>query len=239
MTAPSESTAPVAKGGLFEDFVDVFVRPRALFERNRNSSFVRPALVESLFFLVVGIAAMNLVAPYFEAEILRGMRQSGQTMPEGGAGMMGTMAKVTSTFGFAIAPWMVALLGGLATWIAAKIFGAALSFGQSAMIAAWSYAPAMIGTVAMAVQGALVDPSTIRGVSDAQLGPARFVDPETASPVLLALLQQLDLFNLWGLVLTAIGVMVVARKDMGTGVLVAVVRFAFVALATIVPALLK
>ncbi|HYW31724.1 MAG TPA: YIP1 family protein [Gemmatimonas sp.] len=239
MTVPGEATTPVAKGGLFEDFVDAFVRPRALFERNSNSSFVRPALVQSLFFLVIGIAAMNLVAPYFEAEMLRTVRQNGQPMPENGAAVMGTMAKVTSTIGFAVAPWMVALLGGLATWIATRIIGARLSFGQSAMIAAWSYTPAMLGTVLMAVQGALVDPSTIRGVSDAQLGPARFVDPETTQPVLLALLQQLDVFNLWGLVITAIGIMVVGRQDLGTSVMATAIRFALVALGTIVPALLR
>lgn len=239
MTAPSETTAPVAKGGLFEDFVDAFVSPRALFERNRNSSFVRPAIVQSLFFLVIGVAAMNLVAPYFEAEMLRTMRQQGQTIPEDASAMMGTMAKVTSTFGFAIAPWIVALLGGLATWIATRLVGAKLTFGQSAMISAWSYTPAMLGAVAMAVHGALVDPSTIRGVGDAQLGPARFIDPETASPVLLALLQQIDLFNLWGLALTVIGIMVVARKDMGTSILATLIRFAFFALGTIIPALLR
>ena len=240
MTVIDHSAAPVPKKGLFEDFVDVFLRPRAMFERNRNTSFVRPALVQSIFFLVLGLATMNLVAPYFEADMLREMRRAGGgDIPEGASGMAGTMAKVTAVAGFALAPWLVALLGGVATWIGARVAGAGVSFGQAAMIASWSYAPAMLGGIAMAVQGALADPASVRGAADAQIGPARFMDPETTAAPIMALVSQLDLFNLWALVLCAIGVAVVARKDLGTGILAAVIRFAIVALATLIPSLLR
>ena len=240
MTVIDTGAAPVPKKGLFEDFTDIFVRPRALFERNHNSSFVRPALVQSLFFLAVGLAAMNLISPYFEADMLREMRRSaGGELPAGASGMAGTMAKVSTVALFAIAPWLIALLGGLATWIAARVVGARMTYGQSAMIASWSYAPAMLGAIVMAVQGALVDPATIRGSADAQIGPARLLDPGTTAPPVMALVMQLDLFNLWGLVLTAIGIAVVAHKDTGTGVLAAIIRFALVALATLIPALLR
>jgi hypothetical protein len=141
--------------------------------------------------------------------------------------------------GFAIAPWLIALLGGLATWIGARLVGARMAFGQAAMIASWSYTPAMLGGVIMAVQGAITDPASIRGAADAQIGPARFMDPDTTAPPIMALVTQLDLFNLWGLVLTAIGVAVIARKDLGTGALAAIIRFALVALATLIPALMR
>lgn len=243
MTVSGDTAVSAPKAGIFEDFVDALIRPRAMYERNRNSSFVRPALVQSIFLLIIGIAAMNLIAPYFEAEMSRSMAQqaakTGTAASEGAAAMVGTMAKVTSVVGFALAPWLVGILGGLATWIASRLVGAKLTFGQSAMISAWSYTPALLGAVAFAVQGALVDPASIRGVSDAQFGPARFMDPNAVSPVTLALMQQLDLFNLWGLVLVAIGVAVVARKDMGSGALAAVIRFALFALATIIPALIR
>jgi hypothetical protein len=238
---PGEGTAPTqAKGGLFEDVVDIFVRPKDLFERYRAGNFVKPALIQMVFMLVVGIAAMSLIAPYYEAEMLRGMRQSGQQMPEGAAGAMGTMTTVMSIVGSAIAPWIIAIFGGLATFIAAKILGAQLNFKQSATIASWAYMPAAIlGMLTLAIFGAVSDPTTIRGVVDGQLGPGRFFDPETTSPVLVALLQQIDIFAIWGLFLTAIGVVVIARKDMGTGILVALIRFAIGSLFTIVPALLR
>lgn len=240
MSVIDGSATPVPQKGLFEDFVDIFVHPAALFDRNRNTSFVRPALVQSIFFLIVGVAAMNLLAPYFEADMLRSVRQqAGGEMPAGAAGMATTMAKVMSVVLFALAPWLTALMGGVATWLGARAAGARITFGQSAMIASWSFSPAMLGAIVMAVQGALVDPATIRGSADAQIGVARFLDPDTVAPPIMALLMQLDLFNIWGLVLTAIGVAVVARKDLGSGALAAVIRFALVALVSLIPALLR
>jgi hypothetical protein len=240
VTAIDGSATPVPKKGLFEDFVDIFIHPRALFERNQSSSFVRPALVQSIFLLVLGVAAMNLLAPYYEAEMLRqAARQAGGTAPEGSAAILGTVAKVTAVAGLALSPWLIGVVGGLFTWIAARIVGARMTYGQSAMIAAWSYTPGMLGAIAMAVQGALVDPATIRGAADAQIGVARFLDPNTTAPPVMALLMQLDLFNLWGLVLTAIGITVVARKDFGTGTLAAIIRFALFSLLTLIPALLR
>jgi hypothetical protein len=153
---------------------------------------------------------------------------------------MGMMTKVMAIVGSAIGPWIIAIFGGLATWIAAKVLGAQLNFKQSATIASWSYMPAAIlGVITLAIFGAVSDPTSIRGIMDGQLGVGRFFDPDATSPVLVALYQQLDVFGIWGIFITAIGVMVIARKDMGTGILAAIIRFAIASLFTIVPALLR
>lgn len=69
-------------------------------------------------------------------------------------------------------------------------------------------------------------------MNDAQFGPARFVDPAAVSPALLGFLQSLDLFNIWTLVLTAIGVSVVARAR-STGAIAAVIRWGLLALVSL------
>lgn len=241
MTLPGDNIpASAPKSGMFEDLIDVFVRPKELFERYRNGSFVRPALLQMIFMLVVTVAALSLIIPYYEAESARAVRQSGQAMPENAAAVMGPVMKATAIGAALLVPWLIAILGGLATWIAARIVGAKLSYKQSAVVSSWSYTPsAILGMLALAVFGAISDPTTIRGVTDGQLGPGRFVDPETTAPVLLALYQQLDVFAIWGLFLTATGVMIMARKDLGTGMIAALIRFAIVSLFTIVPALLR
>jgi hypothetical protein len=99
--------------------------------------------------------------------------------------------------------------------------------------------PAILGYIAMAVQGAITDTSAVRGVGDAQLGPARFVDPATTPPALMSLLTQLDVFNLWSLVIIAIGVSVVAHASRSTGAVAAVIRFAIVAGITLIGAVLS
>lgn len=232
--------ATPARGGIIEDFVAVFTSPKALFDRYRGGNFVRPALIAMVLGGVMVIASLNLILPYFEAEAMRAVRQSGQAMPEGAMAAISTTMKITTIVGAVIGPWLIAILGGVGVFIAARIVGARLTFKQSATVSAWSYIPAaVLGTVVLAIQGALVDSSAIRGITDGQLGVGRFMDPATVSPVILALVQRLDLFGIWGLVLTAIGISVIARKDMTTAVMAAVISFAIGSLFTIVPALLR
>lgn len=245
MTDSGDTALPGKQGGVFEDFIDVLVRPSALFDRVRNQGFVKPALVQTIMLLVLVLALRNLVQPFFDAEFARQgalqaakMAESGRAMPEGASAMSEKIGTFMSTVGLVLSPWLIAIFGGLFTWIAARVVGARIAFGQAATIASWSYTPAILGYIVFAVQGALMDTTAVRGVSDAQIGPARFLDPTTASPVLLGLLQQLDLFNVWTLVLTAIGVAVVARTSISTGALAAIIRFAIAALFTLVPALL-
>ncbi len=241
MTLPEGSTpsAPV-KRGIFEDVVDTFMRPSALFERYREGNFVRPALIQTVFMLVIAVAALSLITPFYEAEMQRAALQAGQPMPEGAGAMMSSIAKITTVGGMVVAPWLIVLFGGLTTLIASRIVGAKLSFKQSASVASWSFMPpAILGTLVIAILGAVVDPLTVRGITDGQLGLGRFVDPATVSPVLLALFQRLDLFSIWAMFITAVGVSVTARKDLGTGILASIIRFAIAMLFTLVPILLR
>ncbi len=247
MTLPVNSVAPGAKKtGLMDDIVDAFIHPSALFDRMRDSSFVRPALIQMVLCGVLVFALRNLISPYFDAEFARGMAKAtaqaaaqGRELPASAMEMSRKISSFSTMFGPLLVPWFIAIFGGLATWIGARIVGAKISYGQSATIASWSYMPGVLGYIALAVQGAIVDGNAIRGVSDGQLGPARFLDPNTASPQLLALLQNLDVFGIWSLVLTAIGVAVVARTSRSTGALAAVIRFGIGALLALIPMLMS
>jgi hypothetical protein len=60
-------------------------------------------------------------------------------------------------------------------------------------------------------QGLLLDPATLNGRFKLSLGVGRFFDPDTASPVLLALVGRVDVFTIWVTVLLAIGLSVTGR----------------------------
>ncbi len=242
MSIPQDASMGGKKTGPFEDLIDVLVSPSTLFERVRQAGFVRPALLQSVIFAVLVLALRNLVSPYFEAEFERGMAkaaESGQAVPEGALAMSRKVAGVGAMVGPVILPWLVAIFGGLATWIGARAVGARLNFGQSATIASWAFTPAILGYVATAVQGALTDATTIRGVTQASLGPARFLDPVTSPDVLRSLLGSLDVFGIWTIVLTAIGVATIARVPRSTGFIAALIRFAIVAVIGMLPSLLR
>ena len=73
--------------------------------------------------------------------------------------------------------------------------------------------------------------------SDAALGAARFVDPVSTSPALTALLSNIDVFNIWQLVIMAIGLSVVGRVERSAGFIGAFVGWALGVALTVLPAL--
>jgi len=234
--------APKSSGGLMEDLIGIFVSPAAVFEHQRNKSFVMPALVQSIIMLVLCIAMGNLIGPYFDAENARAMAAAaakGQAMPPEMKASAEKFARY-GAFGFmVIMPWFTAIVGGLLGWIGSKIVGAQMSYGQSAMAAAWAGFPAVFGVVAMGIMGMMADPATIRGVADAQLGPARFLDPATASPAILGLLQSIDIFGIWTIILFGIGVSVVGRVSRGSGMIASLVKWGIVALLSVGGAVMR
>jgi hypothetical protein len=98
--------------------------------------------------------------------------------------------------------------------------------------------PKVLSFIVTAAQGALVDPQSIRSFSDAALGAARFVDPVSTSPALTALLSNIDVFNIWQLVIMAIGLSVVGRVERSAGFIGAFVGWALGVALTVLPALL-
>ena len=100
---------------------------------------------------------------------------------------------------------------GLALWLCGKLVEARETLGQAVMVAAYASVPRLLEAVLTAVQGLLLDPSSIRGRWSVSIGPARFLDPDTTSPVQLTLVGRVDLFVIWSTVLLAIGLAVTGR----------------------------
>lgn len=237
-----ETATATSKGGLFEDLVEVLWAPAAVFERSRNRSAWGYIGVLTLVLVVLLVATRSLLQPYFDAnydlQIIKAAEQ-GQTVPAEAVAAGRTVAGYILLFTFALTAIGSGLLGGFVNWATAKMFGAGLSFGGAMLVAALACVPRVLSLVSMAVQGAVLDTSNLRSMFDASLGVARFLDPTTASPVVLTLAASVDLFAIWNLFITAVGVSVIARQSRGTGWLVAIVGLALTLLFSIVPAALS
>lgn len=234
-----------ANGSLMEDVIKIFYKPSEVFDNQRNSSFLMPALIQTVLFALIVFSMRNLISPFWDAESARQMAAqaakaaaNGQPLPEGAKAMGEKIASFSSIVGPLIAPWFTAIIGGLFTWIASKIVGAKLSYGQSATIASWAAFPAVLAFIAMAIFGVMMDPATIRGVTDGQLGPGKFIDPNTTSRALVALFQNMDIFSIWTVLLSGIGIAVVSRASLNTGLVGAVIKWGIVVLFSVVPAIL-
>ena len=90
----------------------------------------------------------------------------------------------------------------------------------------------------MPVQALISDPASARSLMDLSLSPARFVDPEKMPPAVLQFLGNLDVFHLWQLALTAIGVAIVAPVSTGTGAVVALIMVGIGAILQLAPSAL-
>ncbi|HUQ98715.1 MAG TPA: YIP1 family protein [Gemmatimonadaceae bacterium] len=203
-----------SKAGLWEDFVDIFYAPSSVFARRADGKFGMQLLIlvvaaTALFFLT-----KNAMQPIMDGEFARqsaAMLKKNPNMTAeqiaGGRGFFESFGFVIVSVGLTIA----VLLTGLALWAVGKLFDAKESVGAAIMIATYAEVPRLVQTLLNAAQGLMMSPDKLTSMGSVSLSPARFMDPDTASPVMIALATRFDLFTIWVTVLLAIGLYVVGR----------------------------
>ena len=225
----SDGTVTTPKSSVLEDLLEVMWAPAKVFDRSRAKGVGMYMAVLTLISLVIVLATKGLIQPYIDANFYLQMQQmaaKGTPMPAEAA----AAAQKFAGYGFLAAGVMMVPLGAVLTgflvWIGGKVASANCSYGQAMLIATLASVPKVLSFIVTAAQGALVDPQSIRSFSDAALGAARFVDPVSTSPALTALLSNIDVFNIWQLVIMAIGLSVVGRVERSAGFIGAFVGWA-------------
>ena len=209
--AASTSAKPAS---LWEDFIDIFVSPSEVFERRRNSGFFVPLLIFAVVSTALSIAGHGAMQPILDAEFARGIASAVKQNPSMSPAAMEKARGFSDKFFpilVAFMSFLMPLMVGVFLWIAGKFVGAKEDIGAACMIAAYSFIPRILDTILRIAQAFLLDPSALNGQYRVALSPARFLDPDTASQVSIALLGRIDVFTIWVTVLLAIGLSVVAR----------------------------
>ena len=229
--------APAAR---WEDFVDIFYAPSQVFARRATSGFGIPMLVVTVVVGLIAIANSGVMQPMMDAEFSRATAAAMRNNPQVTAEMM----EKGRGFGEAIAKYgafvfipVGIFFTGLALWLSGKLVDAKEHLGQAIMIAAYSFVPRIVEGVLAGVQGLVLDPSAMNGRFKLSLGVGRFLDPDTASPIALALLGRIDLFTIWVTVLLAIGLAVVGRIPRSRAAIAAVLVWIIGALPQLMSAL--
>src|SRR6476646_3955294 len=238
--APAGATAPTSPASWWEDFIDIFYAPSQVFARRENSGFAIPMLVVTLLVALIAIANSGVMQPIMDAEFTRATAAAMKKNPQVTAEMM---AKGRS-FGEAIAKYgafvlvpVAIFLTGLVLWIVGKFFDAKQTLGAAIMVASYAFVPRIVEGVLNGVQGLLLDPSTLNGRFRISLGLGRFLDPDTASPVMLALLGRVDVFTIWVTVLLAIGLAVTGQIPRSRAAIGAIIVWVLGGLYTLLTAL--
>lgn len=216
------------KPALWEDFVDILYAPRQVFER--RDRFVLALVILTVVMAILGFASQNALSGVYEAEMVRGMEAGGRELTGEQLETARRMGGTISTVGILFAVPLGVFLVGLVLWAAGKLVGGVLTVGAAVMVVTYAQVPRALQQLVVLLQGMLLDPVT--RFSELSIGPARFVDPEQLSPLVLQLLLRLDVFVLWSMVLIAIGLEVVGRVPRGR----AIAATALVWLVGLIPA---
>lgn len=230
MTSPSTAKPP----SLWEDLLEIFYAPRAVFERRRETpAFGLALLVLVILMTGLTIAFGSITEPIFDAEFKRGMAANPNTQltPEQMTAARNFSIKFAPVFvaGYAlIAP----LLLGLIAWLAGKAVESKAQLGQMVMVTTYAMFPRLIESILGAVQLLLLPDTAITGRYSVTLGLGRFLDPDSQM-LLLSILGRVDLFTLWITFIIAVGMSVMGKIPMSRAAIGAAIVWAVGALPAV------
>lgn len=239
MTEPA-AAPPVERAALWEDFLEIFIKPSAVFERRKGAGFGIPLLILTVLFGLIFLGLQGAFEPIMHAEnaraLARVMAKNPQITPEMMEGREAMGAKLAPLF-VTIGIPVTVLLVGLCTWLAGKVVGSVASLGAAMMIATYSYFPRVLELLVSGAQALLLPEEQLTGRASVSLGVGRAMNPDTAPPVLLALLTRVDLFTLWVTFLLAVGLRVVGKVPMGKALAAAAIVWVLGVLPSLLGAL--
>lgn len=226
----SEAILDRQAGGLSETerVVDVFVAPSKTFKDIlRNSSWWMPLLLMVVFSLAsafvvgkeVGWARVSENQMHLSS---KAEDRLSQLTPEQRASQMAITAKVTmySTYGIPVILAVVFAIYALVVWGSFNFgLGAQTTYKQVLAVSWYAALPYLITTVLGMLTvsfGGNADAYDLRNPVGTNLA---YYLPDL-SPILKALLAQVDLIRLWSLFLTILGMSIVAKKTMAQSALV-------------------
>ncbi len=204
-----------ATPSVFEDLLDVLYKPATVFERRRDTAaFGLGLLVIAIAIIVMFFAFRGIMEPVFDAEFKRGAAQAMKNNPQITAEMMQKGQEIGKKFmvlGVAFYAFIIPLLIGLILWFLGKLFGSVAEIGQMMMVSVYAMVPRVIEGVINAVQLLVLPDTAVTSRYSIMFGVGRFLDVNTVSPMVLALVGRIDVFTLWVTAILIIGLKVLGR----------------------------
>lgn len=224
LDAPTVPPQP-EKSSLLDDFMDIFYAPAKVFARREKSSFWIPLLIVSALIALIFLANRDLMEPIMDAEMSRAMAKRGTQLTEEQLQAAKKVTGIIGSVGAVIFAPIGILILGVVSWLVGKFFDSKQTMNAAIMVAAFSFLPRVVEGILTRVQGTLMDTSSFDSRFSFSIGLGRFLDPDTTSPILLALLGRIDVFTIWVTVLLAIGLAVTGKVSRGKAAIFGVVMW--------------
>lgn len=233
MTSPTAEpvVAPPAPkpASLWEDFVDIFYAPSAVYERRQNQNPWPMIFMVTALMTLVTVLTFNALGPVIETEMRQAAAKAMAKTPQMTQDQMDLGIKwqlFARRWGGVFFPIGV-FIGALFVWIVARVVGAKETYGGAMVVVTYSSILAILQAVIIGAQALVMDVSTLTTPDQLSLSAARFADKATMSPAIYTVLKQLDLFGIWSLVVMAIGVRVTAKTTKERAIAFGVVWWVF------------
>ncbi len=235
--AASASPGPDSpRAALWEDFLDIFYAPFSVFQRRRDRSGWLILLIVTVILTLLFFAWQRSVGPVLDVEMDRTIAEAVTQNPDVDPQQfeaMRSMGPVASVVGFALAFPLGVVLAALVTWVLARLFGAAATFGTMLMVVAYAQIVRILGFVLGLLQATVFGVAGLDSIHDVGWSVARFMDQPEASAMALGLASRVDLFTLWATALIAIGLATVTRLARANAWIVAILVWLIAALPTL------
>ena len=226
--AVREAEPAPSKASLWEDFVDIFYAPSSVFARRADGKFAWALVVLLVVSTVLVFVTKNAMQPIVDAEFARqsaaAMRKNPNLSQDQLTGMRNLFESVGPIF-FAVFLTIGVFGSGFVLWLVGKLFDAKASLTAAFMIATYSEVPRIVQILVNAAQALFMSPDKLNSANSVGLNLARFMDPDRASPIAIALASRVDVFTIWVTVLLGIGIYVVGRVTKQQAAIVATVTW--------------
>lgn len=214
--------APAQNAALWEDFVDIFLSPREVFERRRTGTFIAALIILTILLAILAVPMQMGMAGAVEASLREGLQNPGMSeMSEAQLQQIRRFSMVGAVVGTLFATPVGIVLTGLVLWVAARFLEVMIPLASAMMIATYAAFPKILASLATMLQALLLEPTRVTQFS---IGPARVLG-EGSDPIVSSLLLRLDLFVIWGVILLAIGASTVGRTTSARGWAVALITW--------------
>ncbi len=239
MTEPA-GTSEATQAAWWEDYLEIFFAPSRVFARREKSGFLLPLIVLTIVGAALALGLKGAIQPALDADTARGMAAAIEKNPEltqeAIQTMQGVQEKVVTVI-FVAMFFVLPFVIGMILWLMGKFVGAKETLGQAVLIATFANFPRLPGVLAAGIQGLVLPEESLNGMARLSLGPARFLDPDTASAMSIALAGRFDLFLIWITVLLAIGLKVIGKIPMNKAMVAAVLVWLIGALPALMGAM--
>jgi len=224
---PAPPTTPI-----WEDFVDIFTSPTAVFERRKDDpQFFAAMMMLTAAIAVITIASWDLLQPVRQMDQARGLDAYIRLHPALTADQIETIRGRASGggslgrwLGWLLAP-VTMLCGGLVLWLNATVVRASTNVGQAFLIATYAFPAKILAMIASIVLAVALPDAMLNTAFHLTLSPALFLSPDAMRASTLVLFSRLDLTAAWGVALTAIGIRVTGGITMGRAIMAAVLAW--------------